>query len=299
MTQAAPLSELRAPPPSSGVAVLPPQVRRLTVHSFGSTDRGRQRETNQDQFLTAALLGALWVQQTSVPQSAVHYSEDRGQVFVVADGMGGARGGEQASALAVGALEGFLLNALRWLLALDDSTGSNVLREFKAALRGADERVYAAAAADPELRGMGTTLTMAYSRGADLFVAHAGDSRCYLFRNGALQQLTRDHTLVQEMIETKLIPPEAAATHELRHVITNAVGGPTPGVHAEVHQLRLEPGDGLLLCTDGLTGMLTDAQIAAVLRALPDPQQACEALISAANEQGGVDNVTAVVARYS
>src|SRR5262249_41125376 len=160
--------------------------------------------------------------------------------FIVADGMGGARGGEQASALAVGAMEEFLLNALRWLLALDGSEESSVLRDFKAAIRSADARGCEVAANNPGLEGMGTTLTMAYSHDGDLFVAHAGDSRCYLYRNAELQQLTQDHTLVQYLVESGILTPEKAASHDLRHVITNVVGGPSPGVRAEVHRMRLE-----------------------------------------------------------
>lgn len=279
--------------------VPPVKAPRLAVESFGLTHPGMRRTTNEDQFVTAALMRALWIQQSSLPQSTVHYADDRGHVFIVADGMGGVHGGEQASALAVSAIEEFLLNALRWLLALDGSKEASVLRDFKAALRNADACVYEAAASNPGLRGMGTTLTMAYSLGADLFVAHVGDSRCYLFRGGVLHQLTHDDTLVQQMVETGLLPPDKVAEHDLRHVITNVVGGPTPGVHTEVHRIQLEAGDSLLLCTDGLTGMLPDDRIATVLQACASPGEACQQLIRLANEQGGKDNVTAIVARYA
>lgn len=287
------------PTSQNGARARAVQPRALAVESFGLTDRGRVRQTNEDQFVTATLMRALWIQQSSVQQSEVHYARDRGQVFIVADGMGGVAGGEKASALAVSALEGFLLNALRWLLALDGAEGTGVLRDFKAAIQRADACVYAAAANNPGLRGMGTTLTMAYSCGTDLFVAHVGDSRCYLLRGGVLLQLTRDDTLVQQMVEKGILSPEKAADHEFRHVITNVLGGSTPGVHAEVHRLGLEAGDVVLLCTDGLTGMVPDDQIATVLQACPGPQQACEQLVRLANEQGGKDNITAVVARYS
>jgi len=297
-TQIAQTSEAR-PAPQDGAPAPKINAQKLAVQSFGLTDRGRRRAINQDQFLTAVLMRALWVQQSSLPQSAVHYADDRGHVFIVADGMGGARGGEHASALAVSAMEEFLLNALRWLLTLDGSEEATVLRDFKAALRGADARVCAAAANNPGLRGMGTTLTMAYSCDGDLFVAHVGDSRCYLYRGGVLHQLTHDDTLVQQMVETGILAPEKAAKHNLRHVITNVVGGPSPGVHAEVHRIRLEPDDTLLLCTDGLTGMLPDDRIATILGACSGPQEACEQLVRLANEQGGDDNVTVIVARYS
>lgn len=286
-------------PSSNGAPAREARPRPLTVQSFGSTDRGRERPTNEDQFVNATLLRALWIEQSSVPQSAVHYADERGHLFVVADGMGGAAAGEMASALAVGAVEQFLLNALRWVLTLDGVEDASVLRDFQAALRSADARVCEAATSDPELRGMGTTLTMAYSLGAELFVAHVGDSRCYLLRDGRLRRLTHDHTLVREMIAGGLITPEQAADHELRHVITNVVGGPLRGVRVEVRRVPLVPGDTVLLCTDGLTGMVSDAQIAAILQESRSPQMACEELTLAANAEGGRDNVTVIVARYA
>jgi protein phosphatase len=292
-------TQTTAPANGALAATLVPLERALTVESFGATDLGRKRATNEDQFVAAALMKALWVQQSSVPQSTVRYADDRAHVFIVADGMGGAAGGEKASALAVGAVEEFMLNALRWVLSLGGAEEPTVLRDFKTALRGADACVCAAAGLDAGLRGMGTTLTMAYSVGANLFVAHVGDSRAYLLRAGALQRLTRDDTLVQQMIDKGLLTPEGAAEHELRHVITNVVGGPAPGVRVEVHQMRLEPGDTLLLCTDGLTGMLSDERIATVLAASHGSAEACEKLITLANEQGGEDNVTVIVARYA
>jgi PPM family protein phosphatase len=295
-TQQAPLDP-RAPP-QNGTYVSSMEARQISVQSFGLTDRGRKRETNEDQFVTASLMRALWVQQSSVPQAPVRYGDHRGHVFIVADGMGGAACGENASAIAVGAVEDFLLNALRWLLTLEGAAEASVLHDFKAALRTADACVYAAATNTPALRGMGTTLTMAYSLDADLFVAHVGDSRGYLLRGGVLHRLTRDDTLVQQMVEKGLLTQEGAAQHDLRHIITNVVGGPTPGVKATVHRMRLERGDVLLLCTDGLTGMLADDRIAAVLQSSVGPQEACGELVRLANEQGGADNVTVVVARY-
>jgi serine/threonine protein phosphatase PrpC len=283
----------------NGAAVKPATAPSLRIESFGATDQGRVRTSNEDQFLTATLMRALWVEQSSIPQSEMQYGDERGHVFIVADGMGGAQGGEKASALAVGAIEQLLLNALRWLLSLDGSEEAAVLRDFKVALRSADACVCAAAAGNPMLAGMGTTLTMAYTLGSDLFVAHVGDSRCYLYRGGALHQLTKDHTLVGELIEKGLIQPEDAGAHPFRHVITNVVGGPKAGLHAEVHRLSLEAGDTLLLCTDGLTGMVADDQITAVLQASPTAKAAAEQLVVLANEQGGKDNVTVVVARYS
>jgi serine/threonine protein phosphatase PrpC len=293
-----PLSATQPLVPPNGS--LTPQARApLTVQSFGLTDAGRVRPTNEDQFVVATLMRALWIDQSSVPQAKVHYGSDRCHLFVVADGMGGAHGGERASAVAVGAIEGFLLNAVRWVLALDGSADASALNDFKAALREADASVYSAAVGDPNLQGMGTTLTLAYTAGSVLFVAHVGDSRCYLLRGGVLHQLTRDHTVVQELLEQGVVDPDDAAGHNLRHMITNVVGGHAPGIKTEVHRLTLEPGDTLLLCTDGLTNTVPADRIQSILAGTAAPEQACAELIRLANEAGGEDNATAIVARYA
>jgi protein phosphatase len=269
-----------------------------SVTSFGLTDPGLVRPSNEDQFLIARLTKALRIQQTSLPRSRIQYSDESGHLFVVADGMGGHQAGEQASALAVNAIEGFVLNTLKWFLHLKGAEGQTVLQEFHTALQQADARVIEEARRHPELWGMGTTLTMAYNLNRDLFIAHVGDSRCYLFQGGELHQLTHDHTLVQELVERGHLQPKEAAEHRLRHVITNVVGSTELGVRPEVHKVKLEPGDVMLLCSDGLNEMLSDEEIAATLRADPDVRHSCERLIAQAKEKGGRDNVTVVLARF-
>lgn len=145
---------------------------------------------------------------------------------------------------------------------------------------------------------MGTTLTMAYSVGTSLYVVHAGDSRAYLFRQGQLDLLTTDHTLVQMLVDGGALTPEAARSHRRRHVVTNVVGGPRTGVHAEIHRVHLRDGDVVLLCSDGLTGPVPDPEIARLLGEHPDPERAALALRDEALARGGPDNVTAIVARY-
>ena len=145
---------------------------------------------------------------------------------------------------------------------------------------------------------MGTTLTMAFASNWKLFVVHAGDSRCYLFRAGQLRQLTLDHTWVGEMVRQGVLDAEKAAGHPYRHVVTNVVGGKEGTVHVELRSEDLAPGDVILLCSDGLTDMLDDKRIAAVLHAETAPQAACEQLVARANEKGGKDNITVVVGRF-
>ena len=287
-------TDLEVGPDGVPMANQPP----LTVRSFGLTDRGKVRDTNQDQFLIAVLLKALQVHQTSLPQPQFQHSSDRSYLFVVADGMGGRAGGETASALAIGSVESFVLESLKWFALCKGDEQDAVLADFQRALGGASARVQAEAAECPELHGMGTTLTLAYSLNNELFVAHAGDSRCYLFRSGALIRLTRDHTLVEEMVRHGVIPAEEAPRHRLRHLVTNAIGGGYSGVKVEVHKLQLESGDIVLLCSDGLTGSLPDAEIAQILEAGADPEPACQHLLARANDAGGRDNITVVVAHF-
>jgi serine/threonine protein phosphatase PrpC len=293
---------------SSGMAVVTPHDvdtvsledahRPLSVHSFGLTDIGKVRATNQDQFLIAVLLKALQVQQTSLPERKVQHSTDRSYLFVVADGMGGAAGGEQASALAIDSVEAFILETFKWFAQFKGAEQDQVLADFQSALGQANARVLAEAVEHPDLRGMGTTLTLAYSLNDVLFVAHVGDSRCYLCRDGILYRLTQDHTLVEEMVRRGALAPEEAAHHRLRHVITNAVGGATADLKVEVHKLHLESGDRVLLCSDGLTGMIPEEEINQALRTEAGPEQACRRLVTRANEAGGKDNITAVVVHF-
>ncbi len=293
---------------SSGVAVsnpndldtmtLPDAHVPLSVRGFGLTDVGRVRATNQDQFLIAVLLKALQVEQTSLPQAKVQQSSDRSYLFVVADGIGGCAGGEQASALAIDSVETFILGTFKWFAQFKGSEQDQVLADFQSALGQANARVRAEAAEHQQLRGMGTTLTLAYSLNDVLFVAHVGDSRCYLCRRGILYRLTRDHTLVEEMVRRGALVAEEAAQHRWRHVITNAVGGGSADLIVEVHKLQLEGGDRVLLCSDGLTDMLPDEDINQILDTEAEPEQACRRLVTRANEAGGRDNITAVVAHF-
>jgi protein phosphatase len=145
---------------------------------------------------------------------------------------------------------------------------------------------------------MGTTLTFAYATGDRLYVVHAGDSRLYVLREGTLFQITNDHTLVGELLRQRVLDEKTASTHPMRNVITNAVGGDRQGVEPEVNRIVLQPYDTLLACSDGLTEMVPDDEITKILTTLTDPHDACARLVERANEAGGTDNITAVVARF-
>jgi serine/threonine protein phosphatase PrpC len=222
------------------------------------TDIGQLRERNEDAYLVD------------------------GPLFAVADGMGGHRAGDVASALALQSLRG------------EGPPGAGGPEDLAERIREANRSILRRGATDPRLAGMGTTLTAALCEGGRLHVLHVGDSRAYLFREGALRQLTEDHTLVQRMVREGHLTPEEAARHPQRSILTRALG-----VEGEVDPDRvtvsLRPGDRVLLCTDGLTGMLDDALIGRVLGEEPDPQRAADRLVDLANLAGGDDNVTVVV----
>jgi protein phosphatase len=222
----------------------------------GATDRGRVRDGNEDAYLLEPSLS----------------------LFAVADGMGGHRGGEVASATAVATLRA----RVREGVALPD------------AVRAANEAVLARAAADPELRGMGTTLTAALGDGSGLTLAHVGDSRAYLWRDGALHQVTADHSLVADLVREGQITAAEATVHPYRSVVTRALGV-EDDLEVDMVPLALAPGDRVLLCSDGLPTMVPDDRIAAVLAAEADPTRAANTLVDLANEAGGEDNVTVVV----
>ena len=272
--------------------------RPLAVKAFGMTDKGRKRSTNEDQFLSAELTKAMRVWQTTLPEPKAQFGDERGHLFLVADGMGGHRAGEQASALAVVAIEQFMLNTFKWFFHSDGPEAQRVLGQFQAALRQADASIIEESAEHPELSGMGTTLTMAYHLDSQVCVIHVGDSRAYTFADNELRQITLDHTLTAEMVRRGDIQPEQVAQHHLRHVITNVVGGMEPGVDVELHTFEVHPGDRLLLCSDGLTEMLTNEAIAATLRSELEPEAACARLVAEANDAGGVDNITVLIVRF-
>ena len=270
----------------------------LAVKTFGITDRGRVRPSNEDQFLIAELTKTMRIWQASAVDQTAQFGDERGHLFLVADGMGGHQGGEEASALAVLAIQEFTLNTLKWFFEANAQEAQRVLGQFHTALREADRRIRAEAAEHSELTGMGTTVTMAYHLNAQLCVVHVGDSRAYLYRGGELEQLTRDHTLMADLLRSGDIQPADVAKHRFRHVITNVVGGSDVGVNVEAHAMEVEAGDRLLMCSDGLTEMVTDDVIAATLRAEPDPEQACRTLLATANEAGGRDNITLLIVRF-
>jgi serine/threonine protein phosphatase PrpC len=230
------------------------------VEQVGRTDVGRQRSANEDSLVL------------------------RPPFFAVADGMGGARAGEVASAIAADAFEGA------------STTDAAAEAQLARILREANRRIYDLAVSDESRRGMGTTLTAAKVHDEEVSLGHVGDSRAYRMRDGALEQITRDHSLVAELERSGQITPEAAEHHPQRSIITRALG-PEPDVEVDTYTLSGRDGDLFLLCSDGLTSMISDDEVAAILRTSDTLDAAADALIKAANQSGGKDNITVVLFR--
>jgi len=263
------------------------------------SDTGKVRKNNEDHFLLGKSGRYLDVTSTNLPEGEPPFkSEEVGYGMVVADGMGGTEGGEIASRLAIGTLINLVLDVPDWILRLDGRLAEKVMRRSAERYQMVDAEISRQAEANPRLSNMGTTMTGAFSLGADLILTHVGDSRAYLLRKGRLQQLTRDQTLVQSLLDLGQITPEEVASHPMRHVLTQALGQRGGKVRVEAQRIRLEDSDCLLLCSDGLTEMVPDSQISAILSKGESAEASCRALVDVALDRGGVDNVTVIVARY-
>ena len=248
------------------------------IQAYGLTDVGRKRKHNEDAF-------------------ALELSDG---LFIVADGMGGHAAGEVAARITVETI-GEFISATRqkeeatWPFKYDHSLDFNSNR-LAIAIEKANERVMAAVAAQPWLKGMGTTVVAGLLNEKILSLAHVGDSRAYLYRDDRLQRLTDDHSWVHEQVAAGILTEDEAKTHPLKNVVTRALGGGST-VAADLQELPFSAKDRFLFCSDGLTTMLSDEEIEEVVAKHEDPQDLCRALVDLANEKGGVDNITVVVCR--
>jgi serine/threonine protein phosphatase PrpC len=243
----------------------------MTLEHASLSDRGRIRQNNED---SCAVF---------VPEGAGELA-DRGAVFVVADGMGGHRGGEIASRIAVRTIIAF------YTANADENRSYALSRAF----REANKTIIEESVADSTLFGMGTTCTaLALFRGR-AFIAHVGDSRAYMVRGGRITQITHDHSIVGEMVRSGILSDEDARNHPKRNVITKSLGAQDDIAADMPAALDVAPGDTFLLCSDGLTTYLSDADIGDVVSG-SSPAEACKKLVKMANEAGGRDNVTVLI----
>jgi protein phosphatase len=238
----------------------------MNLRAAVRSDQGRRRPANEDSFALAPEVG----------------------LFLVADGMGGHRAGQVASGLAARAAVGTLRS-------LRDEPCSPA-EKLRACVTAANDEILASSRVKPELAGMGTTLVALLAEGDRVALAHVGDSRAYRIRGGRIERLTDDHTLVGELVRRGELPPSAAGFHPHRHVLTRALGVRRT-VAPDLLELAPQPGDVFLLCSDGLTGHVDDAEIAQLVGAAPDLDTACQRLVDLANLRGGEDNITVILLR--
>lgn len=250
----------------------------MEVKAFGLTHVGRQRQHNEDTFLV----------------------RDEAGLYLVADGMGGHAAGEIASRIAAESVSEFIEHTESedgtWPYAYDETT-TRATNRLTAALKVANTRVLEAMRKDSRLRGMGTTVVACLVDGDTISVAHVGDSRAYLVRDGELSRITDDHSWVFEQVQAGMISADEAERHPLRNVITRALGGALT-VIPDASEINLKEGDVFLLCSDGLTGMVPEDDILRIVTENHDDlEKACEGLIERANERGGYDNITTVLVK--
>jgi len=270
----------------------PPPVRV----QFGAVSHpGRVRPNNEDHYLVIERRRTRKVLLTNLPEGFLRPADDAGYVMAVADGIGGAAFGELASMLALRSGWEQAPSTIKWTWIINDREIEELKERVGIIFRRIDQVLLERARAEPDCKGMGTTLTGAYTVGPEAFVAHVGDSRAYLYQQGHLTQLTRDDTLAQDYLD-RGFPVLARSWY---HKLTNCLGGDDKDVRVEFHHFRVADGDQLLLCTDGLTDMVPDEQIAGVLALHGPAQETAQALVDLALECGGKDNVTVVLAQYT
>lgn len=268
-------------------------------HACGLTDVGRRRKENQDQFLVAEFRKSMVVKATSLPieQNTTLFGRIRGELLIVADGMGGHASGQRASSVALDHLIAQLLNRMHCFFHRDQGQDDAFVEGLKDLLQQTHAKILAEAASNAAERGMGTTLTMAYIVWPRMYVVHVGDSRCYLIRQGRCEQLTTDHTLARKLVDSGGLKPEEESQSRWSNVLWNVLGG--RGEHslvAEVRRAELVDGDIVLLCSDGLSQYLSTETLAEVAtEGRNDMQSTCHRLVGLANAAGGEDNITVVV----
>ena len=278
-------------PLAAGSPTKPSPNGDVVVHVFGRTDVGKMREHNEDAFVVADLTRG---NATLQPEVRSHTIGDRGTLFMVADGMGGAAAGEIASAMAI---EAVLREVTDALASAERPTDDAFATSIKRATAAANAEIHTFALEHPEFRGMGTTATVAAVLGDTVYLAQVGDSRAYLVRGGIAAQITKDQSLMQKLVEAGELTQEEAEQSERRNIILQALG-PEPNIKVDLTAQQLRRGDILVLCSDGLSGQVRTDDIARVVTDEPDLMSACKRLIDLANEAGGPDNITVIVARF-
>jgi serine/threonine protein phosphatase PrpC len=271
---------------------------QVAVDLGAATHPGLVRPNNEDSYLVSRADRSLETLLTNLPAGEVPaWAAERSYGLVVADGMGGHAAGEVASHLALRTVIEHVLATADWIMRDSIENAERIEERMAQRFEAADQAVQGEARRNPRFAGMGTTMTMAVSSGRNLFLGHVGDSRAYLLRGGELRVLTRDHSFAQALADTGDISQSQVATHRMRNVLLRHVGGGS--AQADICHHMLASGDQLLLCTDGLTDLVDEGPIAAILQTAATSQAACEEMVAAALAAGGKDNITVVLARFA
>lgn len=268
---------------------------QVVVRVFALTDVGHTRDHNEDSFLVAELDGAQSVTfQAKVDEPRAFVAGDHGMLFLVADGMGGAASGELASSMASESVLETLRGSWNSNPSVNAETFASVLKD---ATEQANMKIHQHSRDFPEHRGMGTTATIAGLLGDKLYLAQVGDSRAYVIRKGRAIQITRDQSLMQRLVEAGELTEEEAEASERRNIILQALG-PDSHVTVDLTHQQIRRGDLLIICSDGLSGLVRGEEIARLANAEQDVERLCHMLVDRANELGGPDNITVIAARF-
>ncbi len=286
-------------PPASDPALMVVDQRPASadVDVFGVTDRGQVRRENQDQFLIASLHKLLRVHQSSLAADDVSplISDTRGWLFLVADGVGGRPDGQAASGTAIKSIAHYVTHLTDLYRRLDPEKETIFLAELEASVRRTHEVLREEGEKEYGGRGGATTLTMVAALWPRAYLVQVGDSRCYRLRNGKLERMSTDQTVVQELVDSGAITETEAHRSPLQGVLSSALGGQEATPMTRTADMRWD--DVMLLCTDGLTRHVSDREIEAELKQIRSAEQSSRRLVSLALERGGTDNVTVLIGR--
>ncbi|WP_417389807.1 PP2C family protein-serine/threonine phosphatase [Gimesia sp.] len=267
---------------------------------YGLSRSGSRYEVNQDQFLIADLEKSMRVHCSSVSldENSRLYGNSQAKLMMVADGVGRSNSGDLASRLVTDCISRYLLNEMEWFQHYNEDTDAELYREFLNAFELCQERLEDDIQEHPERSGMETTLTLAYLVWPQLYLVHTGHSRCYLFRNSHLHQLTRDHNFAEQLVTSGALDVDEVP-EIWQELLVNSIGGNgDSNLNPEIVKTEVRVGDTLLLCTDGLTRQVPDLILFEILSQNRMADETCIRLINQAIDQGGTDNITAVVARF-
>jgi protein phosphatase len=268
----------------------------IEIQLHGRTDVGQVREHNEDSFVVVRIDD----NERDVAKLRTHEHGDRGTLLVVCDGMGGAAAGEVASSMAVDAISAMMISDAKFDApeGISDDDKQSLARKLREAARDANQRIFKEARENVARAGMGTTMTAALLWKKEAVIAQVGDSRCYVWRQGKFTQVTRDQSLVNQLLESGHITPEQAKFFEHSNVILQALGVQDE-VEVQLSHVSLRKGDRFMLCSDGLVGVVTDEEIGEIVGNVADPEETARLLIEMANAAGGPDNITVIVAHVA